>query len=185
MRSEAHDDNERLSRLGSITKKYKIAKGESDIRGWDVVTSDHRKIGKVQDLIVDTAAMKVRYLEIEVDRKILGTKTDSRVLVPIAGATLDGEDARVYINDVTSTKLTAIPAYDGRVITRDYETMLLGLFGTATEPASTDVNRDFYDQADFADRGFWAKRRAGREEAAYIVPGQDDDAEDLTDRPVR
>jgi len=197
MQSEKTTDTERLSRLGNLTKKYKIAKGESDIRGWDVVTSDRRRVGKVHDLIVDTGAMKVRYLEIEVDRKILGTKTDSRVLVPIAGASLDGDDARVYIDDVTSDKLTALPPYDGRTITRDYETMLLGLFRSidatptagatpaAAAAATAATDADFYDGPDFADRQFWAKRRAGREDAPYIEPGENESVEDLGTRPGR
>lgn len=49
---------------------FKIAEGEPDIRGWDVRGTDGQKIGKVEDLLVDTAAMKVRYIEVRLDKEI-------------------------------------------------------------------------------------------------------------------
>jgi len=49
---------------------FKIADGEPDIRGWDVRGTDGQKIGEVEDLLVDTAAMKVRYIEVKLDKDI-------------------------------------------------------------------------------------------------------------------
>lgn len=49
---------------------FKIADGEPDIRGWDVRGTDGEKIGKVEDLLVDTSAMKVRYIEVRLDKEI-------------------------------------------------------------------------------------------------------------------
>ena len=49
---------------------FRIAEGEPDIRGWDVRGTDGQKIGKVEDLLVDTAAMKVRYIEVRLDKEI-------------------------------------------------------------------------------------------------------------------
>jgi uncharacterized protein (TIGR02271 family) len=45
--------------------RYTIEKGDPDPRGSAVVTSDGRRIGEVVDLIVDTSAMKVRYLVVD------------------------------------------------------------------------------------------------------------------------
>jgi uncharacterized protein YrrD len=44
---------------------YKVADGEPDIRGWDVMASDGRRLGRVDDLLVDTQANKVRYVDVE------------------------------------------------------------------------------------------------------------------------
>jgi len=44
---------------------YKVEPGDPDPRGWDVVTADGRKVGRVEDLVVDTTAMKVRHLIVE------------------------------------------------------------------------------------------------------------------------
>jgi PRC-barrel domain len=52
-------------------KDYKVAKDDPDVRGWEVITRDSRRIGKVNDLLVDTAAMRVRYLDVELDRDLV------------------------------------------------------------------------------------------------------------------
>jgi sporulation protein YlmC with PRC-barrel domain len=47
-----------------------IADGEPDIRGWDVRGADGTKVGEVEDLLIDTAAMKVRYIEVKLDKDV-------------------------------------------------------------------------------------------------------------------
>lgn len=49
---------------------FKIAEGEPDIRGWDVRGTDGNKLGEVADLLVDTGAMKVRYIEVKLDKDV-------------------------------------------------------------------------------------------------------------------
>ncbi len=46
---------------------YKVADGDPDVRGWEVAGGDGLRIGTVNDLLVDTVAGKVRYLDIELD----------------------------------------------------------------------------------------------------------------------
>jgi len=50
---------------------FKVASGDPDVRGWNVIGSDGRTIGEVNDLLVDTAALRVRYLDVELDRDLL------------------------------------------------------------------------------------------------------------------
>lgn len=50
---------------------YKVADGDPDVRGWAVIGNDGRRIGEVDDLLVDPAAMRVRYLEVRLDRSLL------------------------------------------------------------------------------------------------------------------
>ena len=66
-----------LSELGS----YAIEKGDEDPRGWTVVTSQGTRIGQVDDLIVDTQAMKVRYLVVDLDDAAAGAGGEQRVLL--------------------------------------------------------------------------------------------------------
>jgi len=54
-------------------KDYKVAKDDPDVRGWQVLGRDERTVGKVNDLLADTAAMRVRYLDVELDRDLLAT----------------------------------------------------------------------------------------------------------------
>ena len=49
---------------------FKIADGEPDIRGWDVRGADGTKVGTVEDLLIDTAAMKVRYIEVKLEQDV-------------------------------------------------------------------------------------------------------------------
>jgi sporulation protein YlmC with PRC-barrel domain len=49
---------------------YTVEKGDPDPRGWTVVGTAGRRVGRVADLLVDTDAMKVRQLL--VDRSNMG-----------------------------------------------------------------------------------------------------------------
>src|SRR5688572_2094213 len=69
-RDAARADDNRLVRLEEL-KGFQVAQADQDIRGWAVKTPDGRKIGKVEDLIVDPAERRVRYMEVKVDRKVL------------------------------------------------------------------------------------------------------------------
>lgn len=178
---ETHSEN-RLIPLHEM-KKFRVAKDEPDIRGWEVVTSDHKKIGKVHELIVDTLEMKVRYLVVDVDKNILSTKTSSHTLIPIAGAQLDDDDNRVYL-DLDLARVVALPPYDDRPLTRDYETTIARLFGSSDETTASS-DRDFYSQKQYQDREFWGKRRAGREDSSYITPADERPAIDGNDKVRR
>jgi hypothetical protein len=46
---------------------YRIAEGDPDVRGWEVFGSDGRKIGEVDDLLVDIQALRARYLDVALD----------------------------------------------------------------------------------------------------------------------
>jgi hypothetical protein len=48
-------------------RAHKVAEGDPDVRGWEVAGGDNLRIGTVNDLLVDTVAGKVRYLDIELD----------------------------------------------------------------------------------------------------------------------
>lgn len=54
-------------------KDYKVAKEDPDVRGWNVIGRDGRMVGKVHDLLVDTSAMRVRYLDVELDHDLLAS----------------------------------------------------------------------------------------------------------------
>jgi uncharacterized protein (TIGR02271 family) len=76
---------------------FKVADNEPDVRGWAVVSSDGRTIGEVDDLIVDTTAMKVRFLEVDPDDDAIGNGTDP-IYIPIASADLDNAEERIVVH---------------------------------------------------------------------------------------
>jgi hypothetical protein len=79
-----HDtDTEARSRIAALRnlRGYKVAEGDPDVRGWEVAGGDGRRIGTINDLLVDTAAGKVCYLDIELDPGLYRQGTPSG-LVP-------------------------------------------------------------------------------------------------------
>lgn len=108
-----------LQRLADLDD-YKVADGDPDVRGWSVRTSDGRKVGEVDSLIVDTDAMQVRFLDVELDRKELGIKDDRHVLVPLSGARLNDDKDDVTLSGMTAAQLVAMPPYrHGEPIAQD------------------------------------------------------------------
>ncbi|HEX5759384.1 MAG TPA: PRC-barrel domain-containing protein [Thermoanaerobaculia bacterium] len=64
------DDSDREHVAGGVTPLsqlpgHRVAEGDPDVRGWEVVANDGRAVGRVRDLLVDVGAMKVRYLDVE------------------------------------------------------------------------------------------------------------------------
>jgi uncharacterized protein (TIGR02271 family) len=162
-----------LARLDDLDD-FKVADGDPDIRGWDVKSSDGRKIGKVEELLVDTAAMRVRYIEVELDKKAAGLDENRHVLVPIGTARLDDDDDDVYVN-MASADLASMPAYDRNSFGRDYETSLRSRYAAGTAgagaaaAAGTGRDEDFYGHDLYDDREFFGKRRQGRENENYLT----------------
>jgi photosynthetic reaction center H subunit len=122
-----------LARVGELSD-YEVADHHPDIRGWDVVAADGRKIGDVKDLIADTTAMKVRYIDIELDSDFRRSDDESRVLVPIEHARLNEDDDVVRLDAVASDQARDIPAHRG-TFDREYE-------GRVTRMFPADATRD-------------------------------------------
>lgn len=88
----------------------KVAEGDSDIRGWNVRSADGQSIGKVTDHVVDTALMKVRYLEAKLQNTEGSPELDRMVLIPISIARLDEKDDDVVLN-TSASDARQLPAY--------------------------------------------------------------------------
>jgi hypothetical protein len=148
---------------------YEIAKGQPDIRGWDVRDDHRRKIGKVRELIFDIRASKVRYMVIDVlDVKDLDLEKRT-VLVPIGLAELDQRDDDVILSTVTPFQLRALPRYDkstlGAKAERDISMVfgregVLGSNSTATSSSNEDVDDTFYNHDHFNEDNMYRNRKS-------------------------
>jgi hypothetical protein len=131
----ANNDMDRVVPLGQLDD-FKVAEGEPDVRGWEVLASDGRKIGEVDELLVDTAAMKVRYLDVDVDDGMVAGGGDRHVLIPIGYARLEEDRDCVMVDALASADLGGVPSYDQGPLTRDFETSVRESFsarrGTGT-----------------------------------------------------
>lgn len=162
----------RVVRLKDL-KDYTVAKGDPDVRGWNVYANDGRRIGEVDELLVDVEAMKVRYLDIDLDRDVLsvsggalgaapgtaaapGGKSD-HVLIPIGSAQLDEKEDRVIV-DLLHTLVGGLPSYDHGPVTRDYETSVRQHFDRDYRH-DPERDRDFYNHDLYNEDRFWKPRR--------------------------
>jgi uncharacterized protein (TIGR02271 family) len=174
----------RVAPLSKIDDDFDVAEGTPDPRGWTVRDASGTDIGKVHDLIVDTVAMRTRYLDIELDKKALRLDKDRDVLIPVGQARLDDDDDRVILGSLAATQIAGLPEYTHGDIDRDYESSLLPNFdagaidatnggdsGAAIGAMSGDrpasqggviadaPESDFYDNRHFDDSRFVGDRR--------------------------
>jgi PRC-barrel domain len=72
-----HDDDRITGRLDEALPthiaplrnlhNHRISEGDPDVRGWEVYGVDDRRIGRVDDLLVDTHTMRTRYLSVTLE----------------------------------------------------------------------------------------------------------------------
>jgi hypothetical protein len=159
---------------------FEIADGEPDIRGWDVKGADGRTLGEVADLLVDTGAMKARYIEVKLAEDVAeearrpGDDLNPRseplrhVLVPIGTARLDDENDEVLLGS-RAAEIAGLPAYRRGKLSRDYESEVLRCYDSGPGGArGRGTESDFYSDHRFDDTSFFGTRRRGREGSSYF-----------------
>lgn len=160
----------RLARLDELDG-YRVAEGEPDPRGWDVRAADGRTIGRVDSLIADTGAMKVRYLDVALDKDALDLPDDRHVLIPIGGATLAEKEDVVGLPSLRSSSVAQLPAYRHAEISRDDEHRLMGQFDSRYTAAPY---ADFYSHQHFNDQAFFGTRRRKKDGASYLMRSEEE-----------
>jgi len=165
-------DNSTSGQLAHLSEMhdYEISDGEPDIKGWDVRTMTGEKVGKVEDLIVDTALMKVRYIEVKFDKLLMASGEMRHALIPIGSSRLDDDADDVLVN-LRDEQLIALPAYVRGTLTREYELELLHGFerADASSPTLIGAASDFYDDEHFNEsRAFQGRRSAEHSGESYL-----------------
>lgn len=127
-----------LRRLRDLTE-FEVADDNPDVRGWTVRGSDGKALGTVFELIVEPDAMKVRYLDVELDSQFEINEYENHILLPIGVASLDAEGDNVFVPVLNTESVLSYPPYTEIQITRDYETAMMQALGLAPVP-----NGDFY-----------------------------------------
>jgi uncharacterized protein (TIGR02271 family) len=189
-----------LGRLNDLDD-YKVADGFPDPRGWHVKTTDGHTVGKVDDLIVDTQQMRVRYVSVEVDRSVAQAARDAatpgdqgtHTLLPIGAVQLDDAQDDVLVDGYTLDQVAGLPRYSG-AITREYESSLVdrhrrrgaagAVGGTvaaagAAMAAGAEKVKDAvtggghgYDTDDYDDQRLYARRRQAGAAGAVSAAGE-------------
>lgn len=165
-----------LARLNELDN-YKVADGDADIRGWDVRMQDGRKVGKVDELIVDTSALKARYIEVKMRKEFAGTDDDRWALIPIGTAQLDEKEDEVIIDQVPTAGFLTREQRDREPLSRATELSLRELYGATSTGLAADAalesDEDFYGDALYDDARLRRRPRDGQESDAYLTRGDD------------
>lgn len=120
MNNGQNASEERIVRLGT-SGDFEVADGDIDPRGWPVVAGDGQHIGRVNDLIADTADMTVSHFDITLEDRAEGASHSRNVLVPARVAILDDRERRVVLPAVPRSTLRALPAFEGRALPSGYD----------------------------------------------------------------
>ncbi|MEO5510327.1 MAG: PRC-barrel domain-containing protein [Longimicrobiales bacterium] len=87
-------------------KGFRVAKGEPDIRGWEVRTLNGRDVGEVDDLLVDPESGEVVFMEVAMNN------SDRRIELALRHAQLDRDKKHVIVDsadvDVHGSEYTAV-----------------------------------------------------------------------------
>lgn len=144
---------------------YEVAKGQPDIRGWEVRNAHGHLMGKVHELIFDSRANKVRYMVVNVnDSKELQLEKRT-VMVPIGLAVLQHKYDDVILPNVTPFQLRALPAYHKDDLGTRAEHAISTVFGrtdttiAAGHTEDEDVDESFYNNDMFNEENMYSRRR--------------------------
>jgi photosynthetic reaction center H subunit len=157
----SRNDNKHLFRLGELND-YKVASGNPDVRGWDVVDRDNQILGTINELIVDVDREKVRYLDVAPSGDTFRGDGEHRLLIPIGAARINDDSNRVMLSELNRERLNSFPPHRGEAITRDYEYEVVDRFN-AREDAERErrdtrnTTSDFYDNNLYNEESFYNK----------------------------
>ena len=115
-------------------KDFRLAKGAPNLRGWTVYASDNEKVGVVTEMLVDPAAMKIRYLDVDLADDLFALSDDRHVLIPLEAVDLRERSEDAWITNATSREIARLPAYTGGAVDPLLEEAAVQIFRLQTYP---------------------------------------------------
>ncbi|WP_207420988.1 PRC-barrel domain-containing protein [Desertivirga brevis] len=133
-------DNNHIAHFRELgSSKYEMAPGEPDIRGWIVKNDFGRILGKVNDLILDTKAQKVKYFILDTDGNEL-YMMGRRILLPLEYAELDEVYKNVVYPGLSANELSSLPNYDRSSLTVKTEEIIINTFRNFNSGKKSSAN---------------------------------------------
>jgi sporulation protein YlmC with PRC-barrel domain len=160
-------DNMKHRRLQEMDRSdFEIVDGEPDIRGWDVRDRTGKKLGEVEDLIIDAQKKKARYIVLDMDDNDFDLD-DRKVLIPIGMAELHEKDDDVII-PVAVQQLQTLPDYDSDRLDDTIERQICSVFANGNQNlgrdkytesnSDTTIGDEFYSHDYFNDDNLYKNR---------------------------
>jgi sporulation protein YlmC with PRC-barrel domain len=161
----ARTENNRLIELDR--SDFTIVKGDPDIRRWDVRNGAGERIGKVDELIIDQAKRKVRYMLVDLGKNDLDLDK-RKVLIPIGLAELHRDDDDVILPHVEAKQVALLPEYERGNLNGDIERKICYTLGRKVETQhgteGMEPDPEFYTHDYYNDDNLYRHRlREGRE----------------------
>jgi sporulation protein YlmC with PRC-barrel domain len=149
---------------------YKVADNYSDVRNWEVIDIDQRKIGTVDALLVNKEAKRVVYLDIEVDSNLikaghevnqnttnteghefLNKEGENHILIPIGMVILDESNKKVHASQINYTTFTNTKRFaKGDNLDRSYENRILPHYSPTNQSHKENhTDKQFYESEEF------------------------------------
>ena len=125
----------------SDMKGFVVADPVPDFRGWEVLLPDGRRVGAVEDVIVDTTELEVKYVEVKVDHDVIAASEDTWVLVQASAAHIRNNDDRVVIDWLPIAGIAGAPRSSRRLPTHEDERATQDYF-TARRRSGEDESLD-------------------------------------------
>ena len=148
---------ERVDRMDDV----RVAKNDPDPRGWEVIGRDGTKIGKVEHLLGDRDSMKVAYLVMKLDSKIV--KDTRHALIPAGHAAVDSKRKRVRVSALDKTRAAKLPKHVDGELDRDREREIVRFYSEGYPPER------HHEHPRYADDGLYAEERIERSEEELRV----------------
>ncbi len=163
-----------LYRLDELSD-YKIASNYSDVRGWKIVDSDNRTIGKIDNLWVNKDMQRVVYLDVNLDKGLIEDKHkevhdaleydngkefiykdgDSHIIIPIGSVNINKDTKTVMANGIGYETFRKTSRYNRQNdFDREYERSVLKSYYPVDESGfNSDSDDDsFYNRREFDGR---------------------------------
>ncbi|HET9983743.1 MAG TPA: PRC-barrel domain-containing protein [Longimicrobiales bacterium] len=94
-------------------KKFRLAEGAPDLRGWNVFGADGERVGVVTEMLVQPAAGRVRYLDVDVMEDLFSLAEDRHILVPLEAVSLKERGRDIWFERAPAAIVKRLPAYTG------------------------------------------------------------------------
>jgi sporulation protein YlmC with PRC-barrel domain len=117
-----------LAHLRDLEDDYMIADPVPDFRSWPVTLPDGRRVGTVDDIVLDTSTMMGKYVEVKVDHDVLLSDEDRWVLIPVESVRVEDDESRVVIDHLPVGGLAGAPRQEDRLPTVEEQRAILAYF---------------------------------------------------------
>jgi len=159
MESENINEYNRLEELGH--SGYEIARGEPDIKGWDIKGKSGTKLAEVKELLFNPSTRKVRYIIAALQARVFGVE-HRKVMIPVGFAELHESEDEVFLPGIDISQLAAAPDYVKGEFNQQTEIRIRDIFKEENSSAEVYDEQTFYEHDHYNERNFYGRRFMGR-----------------------